>query len=77
MCYFSQLYYDSRQNIMFDEDGDIVYNIFDFIKPNDLFLFKHHKKNIITYGRYGQMVEIVYGRYFVNLKEAEDMYNGR
>ena len=59
MCYFN-LKYDHNKNMMFDDVGDIVYNIFDFIEPNDLFLLKCNKKSLVTYGRYGQLVEVVY-----------------
>jgi hypothetical protein len=43
------LQYDSETNIMYDEDGYIVFNIFSIIDPNTLYLFKKGKKsNTVT-----------------------------
>ena len=44
------LYYDKASNIFYDELGNLVFNIFDIITSNDLFLFKKRKSNIIIKG---------------------------
>jgi len=36
-----RLYYDSKDNVFYDEDGFVVFNIFDYITPTDLYLFKN------------------------------------
>lgn len=60
MCDFCRLYYVADQNVVTDEEGDIVYDIFNYVTPNEFLLFKHNKKDLITDGRYGQLVELVY-----------------
>ena len=61
MCEFCQLYYDSIRNIMTDDMGYIVYNIFDYMTPNDLFMLRKNKKDmLIEHNRYGQFVEVIY-----------------
>ena len=35
-----QFFYDSEENIFYDQCGQIVTNIFEVLTPNDIFLFK-------------------------------------
>lgn len=35
------LYYYEDENLFTDDDGHVVYDIFDLITPQDLFLFRH------------------------------------
>jgi len=42
------LFYDKELNSFYDEDGFPIWNIFDFITPNDLFLFHHHKEYMLV-----------------------------
>lgn len=37
------LYYDEHNNILIDEDGFIVFDIYEYITPNELALFKKSK----------------------------------
>lgn len=37
------LFYDADHNWFVDEDGEIVYNMYQYITPNDLYLFKRSK----------------------------------
>ena len=55
-----QLFYDPGENIMFDESGFIVFNIFDFINPNIFFLFKTKKQDMLTHNKDGCPVELYY-----------------
>lgn len=54
------LYYDIEANLMFDEHGNIMYNIFSLISPNDLYLFKKNKKTMDVYGRSGGNIELIW-----------------
>ena len=37
------LYFNEEENVFTDEDGFIVWSIFELITPNDLFLFRKHR----------------------------------
>lgn len=52
------LYYDEEANVMYDEYGITVFNIFSIISPNDLYLFKKEKKTRVVVGVAGGEVEI-------------------
>lgn len=54
------LHYDSEQNVMRDMNEYIIFNIFAFITPNDLFLFKQNKENMITTSKQGKRVTLLY-----------------
>ena len=41
-----ELYYDVKENVMFNEDGDTVFNIFSIISASALYLFKKGKKTM-------------------------------
>jgi len=34
------IYYHDRENIFTDDDGHVIYDLFDIITPQDLFLFR-------------------------------------
>lgn len=38
------LFYYRDANVFTDCDGHIIYDIFRIISPNDLYMFRHHKK---------------------------------
>jgi len=40
------LYYDSDENVMFDADGITIPEIFEWVTPNDLYLFKYKKETM-------------------------------
>jgi len=56
------LFYDRDRNLFIDEDGFIVYNIFELITPNDFFLFTLGQAYMIAYHREmpGVSVELYY-----------------
>jgi hypothetical protein len=53
-------YYNEEKNIMIDEDGQEIFNIFSIITPNALYLFKENKEDMFVYGIHGELVELVY-----------------
>ena len=54
------LYYDTEHNLMMDEDGFLVYNIYDYITPSMLFLFLKKKETMIFEISSRCFVELVY-----------------
>ena len=54
------LYYDTEHNLMADEDGFLVYNIYDYITPSMLFLFLKKKETMIFEIRSRCFIELVY-----------------
>lgn len=46
MEFYTWIYY-SEENYFVDESGSIVYDIFRYITPNDLYLFKHNREFMI------------------------------
>lgn len=42
------LIYMEKDNYFIDLDGDVVYNIFSWITPNQLNIFKFRKKSVIV-----------------------------
>jgi hypothetical protein len=53
------IYYDVEANLLYDEYGKIMYNIFSLVTPNDLYLFKRNKKTMDVYDQAGGHVELV------------------
>lgn len=41
------LYYDSIENTFYDDCGQRIDNIFELIRPNDLYLFRHDPGNVL------------------------------
>ena len=54
------LYYDIEANVIYDEHGINLFNIFSVITPNDLYLFKKKKETIEVRGTNGRMVELIW-----------------
>ena len=54
------LMYDPEENVMRDLNGYIIFDIFKFITPNELLVFKENKVNVITNGRDGNKVTLIY-----------------
>ena len=54
------LYYDSQSNKIFDEFGDLIYNIFSIVSPNMLSIFRNKKKTMTVYGINGGLIELIY-----------------
>lgn len=42
------LFYNKEKNLFEDEGGFIVWDIFNWITPNDLYLFKHYKEDMLV-----------------------------
>jgi len=55
-----QLYYDIEKNRFFDEDGFYVDNIYSFITPNMLYLFRATKEYMCFEVNSGYFVELIY-----------------
>lgn len=54
------LYYDKDKNVMMDDAGFVVFDIFHIISPNTLYLFKTKKEDMFVYGTDGQPVVLIY-----------------
>jgi hypothetical protein len=54
------LEYDARNNYFTDEDGCIICNIFRFVSPNDLYLFKSKRKNMVVRDSFGKKIHLVW-----------------
>ena len=57
------LIYWKEDNLFTDEEGQIIFNIFSLITPNDLYLFKKNKDNATIDGLQGGVIDIVYSEY--------------
>lgn len=53
------IYYDEEKNVMIDCDGFMLFDIFDLITPNDLFLFKSKKEDMLIRGK-RHLVELIW-----------------
>lgn len=53
-------YYDRDENYLFDEFGNVVFNIYNYITPNDFMLFKVKQKDMIVRTRRGLDIELLY-----------------
>lgn len=62
------LFYDKRINRMIDEDGFPVFDIFNIIRPNDLYMFKELKEDVVVMSIDKRLVELVY-------PEDDDIWN--
>ena len=54
------LRYDSESNMMFDEDDNVIYNIFRFISPIMFSIFKEKKDRMVITGINNEVVELLY-----------------
>jgi tRNA(Ile)-lysidine synthase TilS/MesJ len=56
-------YYEPEQNIICDDDGFIMFNVFQFITPQQLLLFKHKKDDMRVIGKNGETIDLLYPKY--------------
>lgn len=64
------LYYYPEENYFTDEDGFVIYDIFQYISPWELALFKEYRESCyIDHGRFG-IVELVH---YYMYPEEEDL----
>lgn len=42
------LWYNIENNVFTDDDGFIVWSLFELVRPNDIFLFKRYQENQIV-----------------------------
>lgn len=42
------LYYFKNDNVFMDGEGELIFELFEVITPNDLYLFKQKKKRIVV-----------------------------
>lgn len=56
-------YYDRDENYLFDEFDNVVYNIYNYITPNDFMLFKVKQEDMIVRTRRGLVIELLYPEY--------------
>jgi len=54
------LYYDLEENIMIDEAGNAVFNLYNIIRPNDFMMFRRNKESVIVVGIWGGYIELVW-----------------
>ena len=54
------LFYDEVKNIMVDEGGFMIFDIFSIISPNVYYLFKYHKEDMITRDKKGNIIELIW-----------------
>jgi hypothetical protein len=58
-------YYFEDDGTLVDEDGEIVFNIYDWITPNQFYLFKHLKQSI-AFDKNGCYVEFIHQADYFN-----------
>lgn len=54
------LYYDKESNCMVDGDGFEVENLYSVITPNQYFLFRFKKEDMMFYSKEGYPVMLIY-----------------
>jgi hypothetical protein len=52
--------YSAEKNIFYDEGGYINYNIFNIMTPNEVYLFKRNKEDVVIQTKSGDIYEIYY-----------------
>jgi hypothetical protein len=62
------LFYNKRINRMIDEYGLPVFDIFNIIRPNDLYMFKKLKEDVVVMSIDKRLIELVYS-------EEDDIWN--
>ncbi len=60
LCVVIGLFYDKERNCFYDEDGFYVWNIYKYITPNMLFLFKKKKEYMSFEVKKGVFIELFY-----------------
>lgn len=54
------IFYDSERNVFMDEGGYIVYNIYDYVTPNQLFIFREKQDDMFFKNYSDRMESMVY-----------------
>ena len=54
------LSYYQESNTFTDADDEIIVNIFSIITPNNLFMFKKNKENVVIKGIQGRVIDLLY-----------------
>lgn len=55
------IYYDIENNVMMDDEGYPIFDIFELITPSQLFLFKYEKQSVTVLKVSGEgWVEMLY-----------------
>ncbi|HZJ76714.1 MAG TPA: hypothetical protein VFC70_03290 [Oscillospiraceae bacterium] len=57
--YVMYLYYDYEKNYFLDEMGFVVYDIFRYITPNELMVFKYYNEDIRIERSNGDIIELI------------------
>ncbi len=57
--YIVYLFYDYENNYFLDERGFIVYDIFRYITPNELIVFKHFNEDTRIERPNGDIIELI------------------
>ena len=57
------LFYYDDDNCFVDENGCIVYNLFDYVTPNELLIFKQEREDLFITKPDGKYIEIIYPEY--------------
>lgn len=52
------IYYDADNNWFIDEDGYVIYDIYDLITPNDVFLFKERLRYMIVSYKHNKKIGV-------------------
>lgn len=55
-----RFYYDEKNNVMMDENGFVMHDIYRYVSPTDILVFKNQNNNMMLDGRSGDVVELVY-----------------
>ena len=55
------LFYNPETNVISDECGFMVFDIFNIVTPNRLFLFKQQKQHMSTWNDFGDLIVLYYG----------------
>lgn len=59
------MYYDFDDNIFYDENGYPIFDLFEYITPNELYLFKKTREDYFALRPNGDYVEMIYPEYVV------------
>lgn len=60
VTYSTQLYWDKSIGFFTDEDGFIVFNIYDYITPDMFYMFRKKREYMCFEPKHGWFVELMY-----------------
>ncbi len=66
-----ELYYCKDENYFIDEDGNIIYDIFSYITPNELLFFKMSDMDLLI-DKNDHMVELIHDDSFVEIINGKE-----